>query len=111
MIAARLLTIITAGGVPMAQNVAATTGRKVVTASKSQVQLSWTAGDASNVTHTIERKTLTGSYATAVNATTASATDTTIDAYKTYVYRIRANLGSTQSGPSHEVTAGPAPVG
>ena len=80
----------------MAQNVGVPTGLKVVAASKSQVQLSWTAGDSSNVTYSVERKTLTGSYAPAVNATTVSATDTTIDAYQSYVYRVRANLGAAQ---------------
>ncbi len=95
----------------MAQNVGAPVGLKAVAASKSQVQLSWTAGDSSNVTYTVERKALTGSYAAAVNASALSATDTTIDAYQTYIYRVRANLGAAQSGPSNEVTVGPAPVG
>ncbi len=95
----------------MAQNVGAPTGLKVVAASKSQVQLSWTAGDSSNATYTLERKTLTGGYSSVGNATTVSTTDTTIDGYQTYNYRVRANLGSAQSGPSNEITVGPAPVG
>ena len=116
MIGAKIITIIAVGGVLstqslLAQNVGAPNGLKAVSASKSQVQLSWTAGDASNVTYTVEKKPLAGNYATAVNATTTSATDTTIDAYQTYVYRVRANLGAAQSDPSNEVTVGPAPVG
>jgi uncharacterized protein (TIGR03437 family) len=106
-----LFTIAAAGGLLMAQNVGVPIGLKAIAATKSQVQLSWSAGDPSTVTYTVERKTLNGSYALAVNATVLSATDTTIDAYQTYVYRVRANFGAAQSGPSNEVTVGPAPVG
>jgi len=106
-----LLTIVAASAALLAQNVGAPTGLKVVAASKSQVQLSWTAGDSSNVTYTIERKTLTGAYASVGTSPTVSTTDTTIDAYQTYNYRVRANLGAAQSNPSNEITVGPAPVG
>jgi hypothetical protein len=42
----------------------------------------------------------------------ASATDQTIDAFATYVYRVRAlAAGDVVSAPSNEITVGPPPVG
>jgi hypothetical protein len=40
-----------------------------------------------------------------------TASDNNIDAYTTYVHRVRATSTSGQSGPSNEVTLGPPPYG
>ena len=83
----------------------------VVSATSSQVQLKWTPGDNTATGYVVERKTLNGSYSTALNATGATASDNNLDAYTTYVYRVRATSTSGQSGPSNEVTVGPPPYG
>jgi hypothetical protein len=90
---------------------AASANRTVVSATNSQVQLKWTPGDNTATGYLVERKTLNGSYSTALNATGATASDNNIDAYTTYVYRVRATSTGGQSGPSNEVTAGPPPYG
>jgi Fibronectin type III domain len=104
-----LISIWVVGAV--AQTPPAPTGLAVVSATKSQVQLTWTPGAGAATGYVVERKPLNGSYATALNSTGPSAADTTIDAYSTYVYRIRATSSVGQSEPSNEVTVGPPPYG
>ncbi len=95
----------------MAQTPQAPTALSVVSATKSQVQLTWTPGDGAASGYIVERKLLNGNYATALNSTGSTAADTTFDAYTIYVYRIRATSPAGQSGPSNEVTVGPPPYG
>jgi hypothetical protein len=94
----------------MAQAPPGPTGLSVVSATKSQVQLKWT-GNNTATGYVVERKTLNGSYSTALNSTSATASDNNIDAYTTYVYRVRATSSGAQSDPSNEVTVGPPPYG
>jgi hypothetical protein len=50
--------------------------------------------------------------ATVATVETTSASDTSIDAFATYVYRVRGlAAGDALSAPSNEVTVGPPPVG
>lgn len=77
----------------------------VKSASSKQVALTWT-GSASN--YNVQRAVLGGSFATIANAANASYTDSTVDAYTSYQYRIAAASGSTTS---NSVTVGPPPSG
>jgi hypothetical protein len=94
----------------------------VVSATRSAVSLAWKAGDPQVVRHIVERKPLGASWTpppgpkpspivtTIVDA--ASFTDTSIDPFATYVYRIRAAAtGDERSAPSNEITVGPPPLG
>jgi hypothetical protein len=85
-------------------------------ATKSAVQLAWTAGaDASAISYVIERRPLAsdpGAYAAIGRATTPSYTDSAIDPMQTYYYRVRGtDSGGKSSDGSNEVTIGPPPVG
>ena len=104
------------------------TALTAASATASAVSLTWTAGDAA--THfVVERKTA-GTAWPAAGAAAASATpakptasaiatveapkadDTGLDAFTTYVYRVRAvGAGNALSAPSNEVTVGPPPTG
>ena len=103
------LTVWVAGALSLRAQ--APTALTVVSATKSQVQLKWTPGDTTATSYVVERKPLNGTYSTALNATGATASDTNIDAYTTYVYRVRSTAPAGQSGPSNEVTVGPPPYG
>ena len=83
----------------------------VTTATSKQVQLKWTAGDSVATGYVVERKVLGGDYSTLLTSTATSATDSKIDPYTTYVYRVRGTLAGNQSDPSNEVTVGPPPYG
>lgn len=86
----------------------APTGLKVVSASKSQVVLSWTAVPGAT-SYQLERKADTGAFIAAgapVSATTA--TDNTVNAYTTYTYHVRV---AGKPAASNEVKTGPAPAG
>jgi hypothetical protein len=106
-----LVPILAAGAASLRAQPQAPAGLTVVSATKTQVQLTWTPGDGTATGYIVERKPLNGNYATALNSTAASATDTSIDPYTTYVYRIRGASSVGQSGPSNEVTVGPPPYG
>ena len=102
----------------------------IASATRSAVALTWTPGDATPAKFIVERKAFGTGWPAGTNPSaprdpkapptpstiatvqTASATDSAIDAYATYVYRVRA-LGpdDVPSAPSNEVTAGPPPVG
>lgn len=77
----------------------------VKSASSKQVSIAWT-GSASN--YNVQRALLGGSFATIATATTTSYTDSTVDAYTSYQYRIAAASGSATS---NAVTVGPPPSG
>jgi hypothetical protein len=92
----------------------------VVSASRSEVSLSWTA--AGGPRFALERKPLGASWGppppntppvvvtTMVDGT--STKDSAIDAMGTYVYLVRPSGAAGQPGaPSNEVTVGPPPVG
>jgi hypothetical protein len=110
---------------------AAPTQLVATVASKTAVSLSWT-GPSSPARFIVERKaagaawptpgptaaraggappsTPTPSTIQTVDATTAN--DTTIDAFGTYVYRVRTlGAGDGVSAPSNEITVGPPPTG
>src|SRR5262245_12460229 len=102
--------------------VKAPTTLKATAASRSAVSLSWTAGDPAVTRYAVERKPLGASWTppappaksrivtTMVDAATAD--DKSIDAFATYVYRVRAaGANNTFSAPSNEITVGPPPVG
>jgi hypothetical protein len=95
-----LISIWVTGAVAQAPQ--APTGLSVVSATKSQVQLSWTPGDGGATGYVVEGGPLNGSYATALNSTGSSAANTTIDAYTTYVYRIRATSGPQEQSEAVE---------
>jgi uncharacterized protein (TIGR03437 family) len=80
---------------PTALTVKAATGKRV--------DLAWSGSAA---TYTVQRAPLGGSYSTIATATTASYSDTTIDAYTTYQYQV---LNGTAGSAS--VTVGPPPSG
>ena len=90
---------------------------KVERASKSEVVLTWTPGDAAPAI--VERKLLgapwpaTGATPSATIGTADAArfTDSKVDQFTTYVYRVRTQGSSALSAPSNEVTAGPPPTG
>ena len=72
-------------------------------ASSSRVVLSWNGGGD----FTVERKAASGDFAAISKGSGAPAyTDAAIDAFATYVYRIKAD-----AGVSNEITVGPPPAG
>jgi hypothetical protein len=85
----------------------------VPSATSKQVQLSWSPS-ANAKSYSVQRKT-DGDYARIPTVppviTAASVTDSSIDPFATYTYRIIALNDSGQSDPSNEVTVGPPPVG
>src|SRR5579871_2772556 len=84
----------------------APSGLAVKAATNKRVDLSWT-GTASS--YTVQRRALGGSFANIATAvTTASYSDTTIDAFTTYQYQVLATGGTAAS---NDVTAGPPPAG
>lgn len=92
-----------------AQTPAAPTSLIAKSATSAQVQLSW-SGNSAAKTYSVQRKT-SGDYATIGSVAATAATDTTIDPYTTYTYRIVAVNDSGQSGASNEITVGPPPYG
>ena len=108
---------------------AAPTALTVTTASKSAVAIAWTSAAGTKIV--VERKSLGGAWPVATPAaaaaaastptptpstiaivTATTATDSKIDQYSTYVYRVRAQgADNSLSAPSNEVIAGPPPVG
>jgi hypothetical protein len=97
-------------------------------ASRSSVSLAWSAGDPAGTKVAVERKVLGAAWpappASFVPSPTApspstiavldgtAATDTKIEAYTTYVYRVRTlSANNALSAPSNEITVGPPPVG
>ena len=99
----------------------------VDSASRALVSLSWKSDESAGTKFVVERKTLGSAWpvgtttvaasgpATPAAIATVDATkivDTQIDAFTTYVYRVRAlGTGSALSAPSTEVIVGPPPVG
>jgi hypothetical protein len=88
----------------------------VTSATKSSVQLSWTAAQPQAPGFLVERKTLNGTYAPAPNLPDGGMpgvafVDSTIDPFTTYVYRVSATSLNGTSTPSQEVTVGPPPTG
>ncbi|MEP6764770.1 MAG: hypothetical protein ABJB66_10690 [Gemmatimonadaceae bacterium] len=108
---------------------AAPTALIVATATKSTVAISWTSAAGTKIV--VERKSLGSAWPVATPAaaaaaastptptpstiaivTATTATDSKIDQYATYVYRVRAQgADNLLSAPSNEVIAGPPPVG
>lgn len=120
---------------PAAQALKAPSALTVTSASKSAVVLAWTTGDPQSSKFVVERRLAGAAWPAApaagrgsapaagaapplptpsavMTADGTSATDNKIDAFATYVYRVRA-LGASDavSSPSNEVTVGPPPVG
>src|SRR4051794_34479233 len=79
-------------------------------ATSRQVQLAWTAVSGA-AGYIVERKPLGGQYPTVIPApvTEAAWNDSGIDAFATYVYRVRVAPAGKQA--SNEITVGPPPVG
>ena len=97
-------------------------------ATRSAVALSWASTDAPATQVIVERKALGATWPTVTTASTlpntpatpvtiaqitgTTATDSRIDAFATYVYRVRSiGPGNTLSAPSNELIVGPPPVG
>lgn len=104
-----MFTTASAGTAPSAP-----TSLTVISATKTQAQLSWMASTSTDVTsYTVERasegSTTFTEVATGVAAT--AYTDTTINQYTAYTYRVRAVNASGASNPSNEDKAGPPPTG
>lgn len=81
----------------------APTGLAVKSATSKQIVLSWSGTAAS---YTVQRAPLGGGFSTIATATTATYTDTTIDAFTTYQYQILNGASA-----SAKVTVGPPPSG
>jgi hypothetical protein len=77
-------------------------------ATSKKIDLTWSGSTAS---YTVQRRALGASYGDLATVTTASYSDTSVDAYTTYQYQIVANLASGASSPSNQVTVGPPPTG
>lgn len=95
-----------------AQNVAAPSALKVTTASKSVVSLAWSAVPGATA-YQVERRGESGAF-TPVGArvSATSASDSKIDPYATYTYRVKAiGEGAAASPASNEVRVGPPPMG
>ncbi len=84
----------------------APTALTVKAATSKKVDLTWT-GTATS--YNVQRRALGGTFSTISTVSTASASDTTIDAFTTYQYQIVAASGSTAA--SNIVTVGPPPAG
>ena len=115
--------------VPRAASGAAAPGRivSVDSATRAFVTLSWKGDDAAATKFVVERKVLGAAWpvATASVAATgpatlaaiamvdaAKVTDSAIDPWTTYVYRVRGiGAANALSAPSTEVIVGPPPVG
>ena len=84
------------------------TGLKVVSATRNGVELSWN-GVPGATGYQVERRIEPAPYAAAGTPTKeTSATDSKIDVYATYQYRVKV-VGA--SAASNEVTVGPPPAG
>ncbi len=83
-------------------------GLAVKAATSKKIDLTWSGGTAG---YTVQRRTLGAAYSDLATVTTASYSDTSVDAYTTYQYQIVANLASGASSPSNQVTVGPPPTG
>ena len=99
----RLATLAVAGMLTSAAWGQTASNLVVKAATSKRVDLTWTGTAA---TYTIQRAPLGGSYSSVGTATSASYSDTTVDAYTTYQYQIVAG-----SSTSNHVTVGPPPVG
>ncbi|HWB82733.1 MAG TPA: IPT/TIG domain-containing protein [Bryobacteraceae bacterium] len=91
---------------PLSAQVA--TSLKVAAATNKRVDLTWSGTAA---TYVVQRRTLGGTFSSIATVSTASASDTQIDAYTTYQYQVLANTNDGQSAPSNTVTAGPPAAG
>lgn len=95
-----------------AQNLQAPSALTAVSATRSEVRLSWTGNDSKATGYTIERKPLNGAYGAVGSSAAATYSDRAIDPFATYVYRVRATQAPDGiSAPSNEITVGPPPVG
>src|SRR5436309_1559705 len=81
----------------------------VKSATSTQVQLTWSVSDGTQ-TFTVQRKS-GGDYSTIATITGTIATDSNIDPYTIYTYRVVAANATGQPSPSNEVTVGPPPTG
>src|SRR5579871_4217117 len=90
---------------------AAPTALTVVSASSSQVGLSWTASTAKGVDNYVIERADAGDTAFLAIGTApgTTASDTTVDPNTGYAYQVRAVAGGTRSDPSNVVQAGPPP--
>jgi hypothetical protein len=95
---------------------AAPVGLHVATATKSAVALTWIAVPGATG-YQVERRVEPGAYASAgTESEETAATDSKIDPYTTYTYRVKAvvqKAGAPQvaSPASNEVKVGPPPTG
>jgi uncharacterized protein (TIGR03437 family) len=115
MKAMKTIVYLLASAALFAQAPAAPTNLKVSSATSKQVALTWT-GSTGATSYVVQRRALGGVYASLSQALTPSAssttfTDTTIDAFTTYSYRVFAVSGGGTSTGSNEVPMGPPPVG
>jgi hypothetical protein len=88
------------------------TGLEVMDATKSKVELAWTAFPGATA-YVVERRAESGVYAAVGEKTTDLVfTDAKIDPYTIYTYHVKAVMGPQKfSGFSNEVKAGPPPTG
>ena len=90
----------------------APTGLQCGTATTKQVTIDWKPVEQATG-YWVERRSSTGDWSrpTALPVITLAFTDTEIDPYETYRYRVIATDGKAQSQPSAEIVTGPPPVG
>jgi hypothetical protein len=81
----------------------------VKSATSKQVQLTWASADGAK-SYVVERSAETGE-SIVIAAAAAALTDSAIDPYTTYIYRVRAINDAGQSAASSDVTVGPPPYG
>jgi len=81
---------------------------KALSASRSEVKLSWATNAPKAAAFVVERQSSKTPFAEIAKVTTTEATDTKIDPYATYIYRVR--VAETQTF-SNEVSVGPPPAG
>ncbi|MBV9762602.1 MAG: fibronectin type III domain-containing protein [Acidobacteriaceae bacterium] len=99
-------------GAAVAQNPTAPKDLEVTAATKSSVSLSWKAV-AGAAGYQVERRSGSGAFAAAgEHVPETSATDSKIDPYTIYTYRVKAlGQGAAASAASNEVQVGPPPMG
>ena len=89
---------------------AAPTSLLPTAASATRVAIGWRAGDGGN-TFIVQRRVLGDSYGNLQSVTGTTYTDSAIDPFTIYQYRVVATAGMQVSTPSNEVTVGPPPTG
>jgi len=81
---------------------------KALSATRSEVKLSWAANAPKVAAFVVERQSGRIPFAEITKVTATEASDSKIDPYATYVYRVRVAEAQTFS---NEVTVGPPPAG